>query len=140
MQPPPHERMRPRSLLLHYLLLVVVPGLAILLVLHLGAGPTPTAPRTTPPPAAAPEGATPQLELLLAQLLVVLVATRACGLAVRPLGQPHVVGEMLAGILLGPSLLGLFAPGLSAALFPASSLHVLGSLSRGGVVESGNRT
>ena len=76
----------------------------------------------------------PQIGLVLLQLLVVLVATRACGLAVRPLGQPHVVGEMLAGILLGPSFLGLLAPTLAADLFPASSLGILSALSQVGMV------
>jgi Kef-type K+ transport system membrane component KefB len=71
---------------------------------------------------------------LLAQVLTVLLATRACGLAVRPLGQPQVIGEMLAGILLGPSLLGLVAPAASAALFPAASLPALGALSQLGMV------
>ena len=71
---------------------------------------------------------------MLAQVLTVLLATRACGLAVRPLGQPQVIGEMLAGILLGPSLLGLLAPAASAALFPASSLPALGALSQLGMV------
>jgi len=68
------------------------------------------------------------------QVLTILLATRACGLAVRRLGQPHVVGEMLAGILLGPSLLGLLAPGASSALFPPSSLEVLSALSEVGMV------
>ncbi len=74
------------------------------------------------------------LGLLLAQLLAVLLATRACGLGVRPLGQPQVVGEMAAGILLGPSLFGLVAPAASAALFPPASLPVLSALSQLGMV------
>ncbi len=126
---------RSRSLPLHYLLLVVLPALAILLVLHLGSEQRPAAPLAAPLSArAAPSASMPHLGLLLAQLLVVLVATRACGLALRPFGQPHVVGEMLAGILLGPSFLGLLAPSVAEALFPASSLAVLSSLSQVGMV------
>src|SRR5437899_10499053 len=48
--------------------------------------------------------------------------------------QPRVVGEMAAGLLLGPSLLGLLAPGTSASLFPAASLADLSSLSQIGLI------
>ncbi len=126
-----------RGVLLGYPLLVVLPLLAVLLVLHVGTARHPSmAPATTvaAPAALPPVPDNPSVGLLLAQMLTILVATRVCGLAVRPLGQPHVVGEMLAGILLGPSLLGLLAPGLSAALFPPSSLAVLGALSEVGMV------
>jgi Kef-type K+ transport system membrane component KefB len=84
------------------------------------------------PPAA--DARMPDLGLLLAQIMVVLVAARACGLLMRRLGQPQVVGEMLAGVLLGPSLLGWLLPGASAALFPAASLGFLSSLSQVGMV------
>ena len=126
-----------RPLPLNYLALVIVPALAILLVLHLGSELRPAAPVEAPAfaRAATAEGAAaPDLGLLLLQLLVVLLATRACGLAMRPFSQPQVVGEMLAGILLGPSFLGLLAPKLAAVLFPASSLAVLSSLSQVGMV------
>jgi Kef-type K+ transport system membrane component KefB len=52
----------------------------------------------------------------------------------KKIRQPQVVGEMVAGILLGPSLLGWVAPQLSSALFPASSLGYLGALSQVGLV------
>lgn len=52
------------------------------------------------------------------QLAAILVAIRVVGLAARALGQPQVVGEMITGVLLGPSLLGWIAPELSAELFP----------------------
>jgi Kef-type K+ transport system membrane component KefB len=83
-----------------------------------------------PPPAAA----APDIGLLLLQLLVILAATRVCGFLVRRLGQPQVVGEMLAGILLGPSLLGLLAPATAAALFPPPSMPVLGAMAQVGMV------
>ncbi len=54
------------------------------------------------------------------QILVVLAAARACGYAVRRAGQPRVVGELLAGVALGPSLLGQLWPGGFDWLFPAS--------------------
>jgi Kef-type K+ transport system membrane component KefB len=54
------------------------------------------------------------------QLAIILVVCRAVGFGLRYLGQTTVVGEMVAGVLLGPSLLGMIAPGVKAWLFPAS--------------------
>ncbi len=56
------------------------------------------------------------------QFAVILGACRVVGVLVRRLGQPQVVGEMIAGVLLGPSLFGLLAPGWHEALFPAKLL------------------
>lgn len=68
----------------------------------------------------------PQLSVLFfLQMLVILAACRLVGAAARRAGQPLVVGEMVAGVLLGPSLFGLLAPGAQAALFPPDSLKVL---------------
>lgn len=58
-------------------------------------------------------------------MAVILVACRAVGMLARRLGQPQVVGEMIAGVLLGPSLLGLVAPAMQAALFPPETLRTL---------------
>jgi Kef-type K+ transport system membrane component KefB/nucleotide-binding universal stress UspA family protein len=74
------------------------------------------------------------LLLLLIQIGVVLVAARVVGYAFRLIKQPQVVGEMVAGIVLGPSLLGWAAPAFSATLFPAESLGVLGTLSQVGLL------
>jgi Kef-type K+ transport system membrane component KefB len=71
---------------------------------------------------------------LLLEISVVLAVARAVGSLFRKIHQPRVVGEMIAGILLGPSLLGWLAPGLSAALFPPASLAYLSSLSQVGLV------
>jgi Kef-type K+ transport system membrane component KefB len=128
---------RPSALPRSYPFLVVVPILLILLVLHLEAAREPSAVGETTLATRAASTEAPaghSFGLLLAQILVVLVATRACGLVLRPLGQPQVVGEMLAGILLGPSLFGLVAPATAAALFPPSTLAVLGALSQVGMV------
>ncbi|HEX6746593.1 MAG TPA: cation:proton antiporter [Longimicrobium sp.] len=76
----------------------------------------------------------PHLGLLLVQIAVVVVAARAVGLLFRRIAQPQVMGEMVAGILLGPSLLGWAAPGLSRALFPAESLGFLNSISQVGLL------
>jgi Kef-type K+ transport system membrane component KefB len=119
-----------------YLVLVVVPALAIVVALYhgsdLGPGPSPAPPPESPTPA----GGTPLAHpgLLLAQILAILLVTRVCGLLVRRVGQPQVVGEMLAGILLGPSLFGALAPGAASSLFPPSSLGALSSVSQIGMV------
>ncbi len=57
-------------------------------------------------------------QLFLLQLLALLVASRLLGEVFRKLHQPAVVGELLAGVVLGPSLLGLVAPGVYDFLFP----------------------
>jgi Kef-type K+ transport system membrane component KefB len=60
------------------------------------------------------------------QLAVIMLACRVVGWFGRKfLGQPQVVGEMIAGVLLGPSLLGLFFPELQAAIFPKEMKNVL---------------
>src|SRR6266478_4840878 len=74
------------------------------------------------------------LLLLFVQICVIVGFSRAVGWAFTRLGQPQVIGEMLAGILLGPSLLGWAWPGFSAGLFPAVSMPYLGFLSQLGVV------
>lgn len=63
--------------------------------------------------------------LFFLQLAVVLVVCRlVCLVAVR-FGQPPVVGEMIAGVVLGPSLLGYFLPGVQQWLFPPASRPIL---------------
>jgi Kef-type K+ transport system membrane component KefB len=60
------------------------------------------------------------------QLFVIVAAARLIGwLGKRVLGQPQVVGEMIAGVALGPSLLGLVLPDLSALIFPPESKSIL---------------
>jgi Kef-type K+ transport system membrane component KefB len=54
---------------------------------------------------------------VLIQLIVIILASRAFAMLFRRLGQPSVVGEIAAGLVLGPSLLGWLLPGVSAALF-----------------------
>lgn len=63
--------------------------------------------------------------LFFLQMFVILAACRLVGLAAKRIGQPQVVGEMVAGVLLGPSLFGLLAPDVQGQLFPAESLRVL---------------
>src|SRR5438876_1126326 len=63
-----------------------------------------------------------------------MAACQAVGWLFRRLGQPLVVGEMVAGIILGPSLLGWIAPGIHQSLFPESSLGALGQVGQLGIV------
>jgi len=68
------------------------------------------------------------------QLAVILLACRVVGkLGQRFLGQPQVVGEMIAGVILGPSLLGLFFPEIQGAIFPKETKSVLYAGSQLGV-------
>lgn len=57
--------------------------------------------------------------------MVILLFCRLVSVGVSRLGQPPVVGEMIAGVLLGPSLLGLVAPGVEDALFPTALRPIL---------------
>lgn len=72
--------------------------------------------------------------LLLCQLSVIVAAAALCGKLSRKLGQPAVIGEMAAGILLGPSLLGHLLPAWESFLFPASSMGALSLLSQVGII------
>ena len=72
--------------------------------------------------------------LLLLQLIAILVTARACGWLLRYLGQPSVVGEMTAGLLLGPMVAGALWPELHAQLFSTASIAGLTSLSTLGLV------
>lgn len=71
---------------------------------------------------------------LILQVVVILVSARVCGSIVRWLGQPRVIGEILAGILLGPSLLQALSKDVHSFLFPQSSIQHLYVLSQLGVL------
>ncbi len=74
------------------------------------------------------------LSILLLQLVVIIVAARLASKLFLRIGQPPVLGEIVAGIVLGPSLLGLLSPETMAFLFPAYSMETLKLLSQIGVV------
>ena len=76
----------------------------------------------------------PELKLLFLQIVIVLAAAKLAGLAFRRIRQPEVVGEMAAGILLGPSLLGRIAPGVMNFVFPAGGMGPFYALSQIGLV------
>ncbi|GAB6121732.1 cation:proton antiporter [Dysgonomonas termitidis] len=72
--------------------------------------------------------------VLLLQIVVILLAVRVFGWICQKIGQPTVVGEIFAGVVLGPSLLGHYFPQVSEFLFPASSLENIRFLSQIGLV------
>ena len=74
------------------------------------------------------------MTLLLVQMTVVLLVTIFCGWLARKLGQARVIGEIIGGILIGPSVFGRFAPYWSATLFPASSFNAFDILSTVGLI------
>jgi len=75
----------------------------------------------------------PLLHVLVA-LVVIIVAARALGAAFRYFHQPPVIGEVIAGILLGPSLLGRVAPGVYAYVLPATVAPYLQVIAQVGVI------
>jgi len=72
------------------------------------------------------------LQLLL-QLCLILLAAQLCGRLAAYIGQPRVVGEMIAGVLLGPSLFGLWLPELQQAIFTTETRPILYGLAQIGV-------
>jgi len=71
---------------------------------------------------------------VLIQLIVIIAASRLAGIAFRKLGQPQVCGEVAAGLLLGPSLMGKLAPDLFAGVFATSTEPILNILSQLGLI------
>lgn len=74
------------------------------------------------------------LALLLAQIITIIIVARILGWLSLKIGQPAVIGEIVAGILLGPSFAGAFLPAFSTALFPVQSLGNLQFLSQIGLI------
>jgi Kef-type K+ transport system membrane component KefB len=71
---------------------------------------------------------------ILIEVLVVIGASRLVGWAFRAIDQPLVIGEIVAGIALGPSLLGWLSPDFARILFPATAIPVLNVLSQIGLI------
>lgn len=59
------------------------------------------------------------------QMAIILIVCRLVGMAAKRIGQPQVVGEMIAGVMIGPSLLGLLWPGSTALIFTPESRSIL---------------
>ena len=76
----------------------------------------------------------PSALTLIMQIAVIIITARGVGRLFRMIGQPQVVGEMVAGLLLGPSVFGALAPGLFHRVFPSESLGYLNALSQIGLL------
>src|SRR6218665_922630 len=74
------------------------------------------------------------LAMLLAQIVTIILVAKLFGWICSKIGQPSVVGEMIAGIVLGPSLFGLYFPEFSGMIFPKESLPNLQFLSQIGLI------
>lgn len=125
--------MRTRTVIV-YILLVGGPVAILAGILGLGPGLAVRGHAQWPAPAVAGNVAAVSAATLIAQIAVILAVARLTGSVFARLGQPRVVGEMVAGILLGPTVLGAVWPAGFETLFPAGSLAGLGALSRLGLV------
>ena len=134
-EPGPVPRVHP---VIAYILLIGLPAIGLFVVLHLGAAlASPSAQRATTMsilqlPAA--REIVLRLDTFLIQIVFILTVVQVMGLALRRISQPAVVGEMLAGIVLGPSVLGALWPTGYALLFPPGSVRFLGGVSQLGLV------
>ena len=138
MQTAPFVTQRPRTLraTVGFVLLIIAAVAIILWIRSLGAGLIAPAPAVGPDLSLRTSGGPPInvfLHVLLA-LAVVIAAARAVGFAFRHLGQPPVIGEVIAGILLGPSLLGQVWPAAAAYLLPTSVAPFLSVIAQVGII------
>ena len=74
------------------------------------------------------------LPTVLVDVALIILVSKVLGALVARFGQPPVIGEIVGGIVLGPSLLGLVVPGIEAVLFPPAVLHQLDLLSQFGLI------
>ena len=77
---------------------------------------------------------TEPMAVLLLQIIVIIASARLLGYLFKKIGQPAVIGEIVAGIILGPSIVGLIFPQINEFLFPAASLITLNFLSQIGLI------
>jgi Kef-type K+ transport system membrane component KefB len=112
-----------------YLILVLIPVAGALLLLRYGVDHSALRHAT-----AAPKSPADLVGELLRAAVVVVGAAGVLGLAARAVGQSAVIGEMLAGVLVGPSVLGAVAPGIEREVFPATLMPVLNDIAQLGVI------
>ncbi len=130
MQQSPSHRATPRFPW-RYLVLVVVPLAIAVAMSHY---PLSSVPAVAPAAQATHDALTSPLSRFLMQLLVVLAVAKSAGWLLRRFGQPAVIGEMAAGLLLGPLLFGAVWPQAQGWLFAPESLGALGLVSQLGVL------
>lgn len=114
-----------------YLLLVAVP---LAVAVALSRYQAPVSPAVLAATASGHDALTSPLSRFLMQLLVVLTVAKSAGWLLRRFGQPAVIGEMAAGLLLGPLLFGAVWPQAQGWLFAPDSLGALGLISQLGVL------
>ena len=123
--------------LVYFLMLVFFVG-AVALILWHGAGFSPASQTATETQGSLTatlwQNFRAPVSILLMQIVVVVAVAGLFSRLFRRIGQPPVMGEMIAGIFLGPSVLGYFFPQVMAFLFPPASLQTLQLLSQIGVV------
>ncbi len=131
----------PRRLLpttVAYALLVGVPVVLVAVLLRIGeqlpAAVTAAGVEAVATPRHASGAPAFDLGLLTLQIVVIVAASRLAGGLLARFGQPRVVGEMAAGLILGPSVFGRLAPSLSAAVFPAPSLGFVNAVAQVGLL------
>lgn len=134
--------------LLFYILIIVIFGGAIYYIVQQGKILQQTTGSSTKIPAAKPSLSTSfdqfrdsfqdnlshPLAILILQIIAIVVVARLFGFIFNKIGQPTVIGEIVAGIVLGPSVVGVFFPEISQFLFPAPSLGNLQFLSQVGLI------
>lgn len=136
--------MRKQNKLIFYLTIIVVFGVLMYLItkqgakLEVGELATPVQPQFSSPfeqfTDAFSKNLVHPLSILILQIISIIIVSRIFGYIFNKLGQPTVIGEIIAGIVLGPSLLGLFFPEASAFLFAKESLPNLQFLSQVGLI------
>ncbi|MFO0968179.1 MAG: cation:proton antiporter [Gemmataceae bacterium] len=122
---------RPRRTVLLYALFLVAGLGAFFAVRYVGEGLAEAAPVVQPEAPAAPSSSVAHLLLALA---AVLLAGRLLGLVFMRFKEPPVIAEVVAGIVLGPSLLGQISPEAMRFVFPADAAPQLGALAQVGVI------
>lgn len=118
-----------------YICLVGLPLFALLVILRAGDRPAHLkAPFPGPVANSVQAPALSDVFTLVLQIAMILLVARVAGWLFGFLRQPRVIGEMVAGIFLGPSVFGVLAPHISAAFFPPSSMGYLQALSQLGLM------
>lgn len=125
---------RPWRHSLSYLLFVVVPSLAVLLAVHATNGGHWVSSLIGSPARSLARPLNQVLAILLLAVAVIVVVTQVMGMVAGWLAQPRVVGEIAAGLLLGPSALGVLLPGVEATLFSHDVVFFLDALAQLGVI------
>lgn len=134
--------------LVYYAVVVLLFGFVILRLMDLGAGLRPElAEELRAVVQGAPQGSALEqfrstlignidhpFAVLLLQIVAIIAVARAFAYLFTRIGQPSVIGEIVAGVVMGPSVLGYWMPGAFAFLFPTGSLESLHFLSQIGLV------